>query len=83
MRADTGRLPASISPLIREITREYSMTTIINTHDMNSVLQIGEKVIFLTEGEKTWEGSKEEILDTDNKKLNEFVFASPVMKKIK
>jgi len=72
-----------IDKLIMEITREFKMTTIINTHDMNSVLEIGEKVIFIAGGEKTWEGSKEEILSTSNKKLNEFVFASPMMKKIK
>ncbi len=72
-----------IDELIQEITREYNMTTIINTHDMNSVLQIGEKVIFLSDGCLLWEGSKEEIMNTDNKKLNEFVFASPIMKKLK
>jgi len=72
-----------IDNLIREITREYNMTTIINTHDMNSVLQIGEKVVFLSNGEKFWEGSNEDVLNTDNKKLNEFVFASPMMKKIR
>ena len=72
-----------IDNLIREITREYNMTTIINTHDMNSVLQIGEKVIFLSNGEKSWEGSNEDVLNTDNKKLNEFVFAAPMMKKIR
>jgi len=72
-----------IDSLIHEITIEYNMTTIINTHDMNSVLQIGEKVIFLSEGAKVWEGTKEEILGTSNKKLNEFVFASPIMKKTK
>jgi len=72
-----------IDNLIREITREYNMTTIINTHDMNSVLQIGEKVVFLSNGEKLWEGSNEDVLIADNKKLNEFVFASPMMKKIR
>ena len=72
-----------IDQLIREITIEYNITTIVNTHDMNSVLQIGDKVIFLAEGKKYWEGTKEDILSTDNKKLNEFVFASPMMKKIK
>ncbi len=72
-----------IDNLIRDITREFNMTTIINTHDMNSVLEIGEKVLFLSEGEKIWEGNKEEILYTDNKKLNEFVFASPMMMKLK
>jgi phospholipid/cholesterol/gamma-HCH transport system ATP-binding protein len=72
-----------IDNLIHEITCEYNMTTIINTHDLNSVLEIGEKVIFISEGVKAWEGNKEEILKTDNKKLNEFVFASPMMKKLK
>lgn len=72
-----------IDNLIHEITSEYNMTTIINTHDLNSVLEIGEKVIFIHEGVKTWEGNKEEILNTDNNKLNEFVFASPMMKKLK
>lgn len=72
-----------IDDLIQEITHEYNMTTIINTHDMNSVLQIGERVTFLSEGKLTWEGTKEEIMKTDNKKLNEFVFASPIMKKLK
>jgi phospholipid/cholesterol/gamma-HCH transport system ATP-binding protein len=72
-----------IDNLIREITREFNMTTIINTHDMNSVLEIGDKVIFISEGKKTWEGSKEKIHTTDNKKLNEFVFASPMMKKLR
>ena len=72
-----------IDNLIREITREYNMTTIINTHDMNSVLEIGDNVLFISGGEIIWEGSKEDILDTDNKKLNEFVFASSIMQKIK
>jgi phospholipid/cholesterol/gamma-HCH transport system ATP-binding protein len=72
-----------IDKLIREITLDYNITTIVNTHDMNSVLQIGDKVIFLAEGKKSWEGTKEEILNTDNKKLNEFVFAQPVIKQIK
>lgn len=72
-----------IDNLIREITREYKMTTIINTHDMNSVLEIGDNVLFISGGEKLWEGSKEDILDTDNIKLNEFVFASSIMQKIK
>ena len=72
-----------IDDLIQDITREFNMTTIVNTHDMNSVLQIGDKIIFLAEGSLEWEGSKEEIMKTDNKKLNAFVFASPIMKKIK
>ena len=72
-----------IDELIREITMEFNMTTIINTHDMNSVLQIGDNVVFLANGRKHWEGSKEDIMGTGNKKLNEFVFASPIMQKIK
>lgn len=72
-----------IDNLIREITIEYNITTIVNTHDMNSVLEIGDKIIFLAEGKKYWEGSQEDILDTDNKKLNEFVFASTIMKQLK
>jgi phospholipid/cholesterol/gamma-HCH transport system ATP-binding protein len=62
-----------IDNLIKEITQEYNITTIINTHDMNSVLNIGDKVIFLYEGEKLWEGSSREILSADNPKVNNFV----------
>lgn len=72
-----------IDDLISEITHEYDITTVINTHDMNSVMEIGEKVIFIHEGRKEWEGSKEAILDADNKNLNDFVFASNFAKKIK
>lgn len=72
-----------IDNLIREITCEFNMTTIINTHDMNSVLEIGDYVIFISDGKINWEGSKEDILQTNNKTLNEFVFASPMMKKLK
>lgn len=72
-----------IDNLIREITVENHMTTIVNTHDMNSVMEVGDKILFLADGEKSWEGSKEEILHTDNKTLNDFVFASELMKKIK
>ena len=71
-----------IDNLIREITLEFNTTTIINTHDLNSVMEIGDHVIFLSEGEKCWEGSREDILHTDNKTLNDFVFASELMKKI-
>jgi len=72
-----------IDQLISEITHEYNMTTIINTHDMNSVMAIGEKVVFLYEGKKEWEGNRENILQSDNKALNDFVFASQMARMIK
>ena len=72
-----------IDDLISEITHEYNITTIVNTHDMNSVMEIGEKVVFIHEGLKCWEGTREEILDSDDKYLNDFVFASNFAKKIK
>ena len=65
-----------IDNLLSEITHEYGITTIVNTHDMNSVFEIGEKVIFIHEGHKEWEGTKEQILHTRNKALNEFLFTS-------
>ncbi|MCL2561085.1 MAG: ATP-binding cassette domain-containing protein [Rikenellaceae bacterium] len=70
-----------IDNLIREITEEYGMTTIVNTHDMNSVLEIGERVVFIYQGKAWWQGTKDNILDTDNKELNDFVFASQLAKK--
>lgn len=70
-----------IDNLIREITEEYNITTIINTHDMNSVMEIGEKIVFLYEGRKWWEGTRHEILHTENRELNEFVFASSMAKR--
>ena len=72
-----------IDDLISEITHEYNITTVINTHDMNSVMEIGEKVVFIHDGRKGWEGTREEILDTDDENLNDFVFASNFAKKIK
>jgi phospholipid/cholesterol/gamma-HCH transport system ATP-binding protein len=72
-----------IDNLIREITEEYQITTIINSHDMNSVLEIGHNVIFIHKGCKCWEGTKEEILQTDNEALNNFVFATNMAKQIK
>lgn len=72
-----------IDNLIEEITHEYNMTTVVNTHDMNSVFEIGEKIVFIHEGRKEWEGSKEEIAHTDNKNLNDFIFSSKLYKKIK
>ena len=70
-----------IDNLIREITEEYNITTIINTHDMNSVMEIGEKIVFIYEGHKWWEGSKEDILEADNRELSDFVFASAMAKR--
>ena len=72
-----------IDNLIKELTEEFNMTTIINTHDMNSVLEIGDKVTFIYEGHIEWEGSKDDILRSQNKHLDDFVFASELGKKIK
>ena len=72
-----------IDELIKEITEEYSMTTIVNTHDMNSVMMIGEKIIFLSDGKKCWEGSHREILDSDCTTLNDFVFANALAKQLR
>ena len=65
-----------IDKLIQNLTKEFQMTTIINTHDMNSVIEIGESVLFISKGEKEWVGTKNEILKTDSKKLNDFIFAN-------
>ena len=70
-----------IDNLIKEITEEYDITTIINTHDMNSVMEIGEKIMFIYYGKKWWEGTKSDILHSDNKELNDFVFASSMAKR--
>jgi phospholipid/cholesterol/gamma-HCH transport system ATP-binding protein len=72
-----------IDKLIREITVDFGITTVINTHDMNSVMEIGDHILFLSEGTKCWEGSSDEILTSGNNILNEFVFASELMKKFK
>ena len=72
-----------IDNLIHEITKEYNITTIINTHDMNSVMEIGEKIVYIHEGHKWWEGTKEEILHAENRELNDFVFASAMAKRAK
>jgi phospholipid/cholesterol/gamma-HCH transport system ATP-binding protein len=72
-----------IDELINELTEEYQMTTVIVTHDMNSVMGIGEYIIFLHNGQKWWEGSNHEIAHTDNKELNDFVFASKFMRAAK
>ena len=72
-----------IDNLIQEITQEYDITTLINTHDMNSVMEIGEKIVFLKEGELAWEGSKEEIFITDNQAVGDFVYASELFKNVR
>ncbi|MBL6611002.1 MAG: ATP-binding cassette domain-containing protein [Flavobacteriaceae bacterium] len=72
-----------IDDLIQEITREYDITTLINTHDMNSVMQIGEKIVFLKEGKLAWQGTKEEIFVTDNQAISEFVYASELYKNVR
>ena len=72
-----------IDDLIHDITKDYNMTTVINTHDMNSVMNIGEKIILIDEGEKAWEGNKDEVMTSSNKALNDFVFASELFKKVK
>jgi phospholipid/cholesterol/gamma-HCH transport system ATP-binding protein len=72
-----------IDDLIHNITTEYNMTTVINTHDMNSVMNIGEKIMFINQGEKAWEGTKEDIMTSTNKDLNDFVFASDLFKRVK
>jgi phospholipid/cholesterol/gamma-HCH transport system ATP-binding protein len=72
-----------IDELIKELTEEYSMTTIVNTHDMNSVMEIGEKIVFINEGAICWEGTKNEILRSDCEILNDFVFANALAKQLR
>ena len=72
-----------IDNLIHDITKEYNITTIINTHDMNSVMEIGEKIVYIHEGHKWWEGTKDDILQAENPELNDFVFASAMAKRAK
>jgi phospholipid/cholesterol/gamma-HCH transport system ATP-binding protein len=72
-----------IDNLIHEITVEYNITTVVNTHDMNSVMEIGEKIVFLKEGILAWEGSKNEIFKTDNEAVTDFVYSSNLFKKIR
>ena len=72
-----------IDDLIHSITIEYKMTTVINTHDMNSVMNIGDNIIFIKEGVKEWEGNKDQVINSTNKALNDFVFASDLFKKVK
>ena len=72
-----------IDNLIQEITDEYNIITVINSHDMNSVMEIGEKIVFLKDGLKAWEGSKETIFKTDNKVVTDFVYSSELFKKVR
>lgn len=73
----------TIDKLISEITKEYNMTTIINSHDMNSVFNIGDKIAFIHEGNLWWEGTKSDVLKADNKELNDFIFSTELTKRIK
>ena len=72
-----------IDNLLSEITKEFNITTIINTHDMNSVMGIGENIIFIYKGHKEWQGTKDDVMGATNKKLNDLVFASDLFRKVK
>ena len=72
-----------IDQLIQEITKEYNITTVINSHDMNSVIEIGENIIFLKNGKKLWQGTNKEILKTNSKHVQNFVYSSKLLKKLK
>ncbi|MDR0828662.1 MAG: ATP-binding cassette domain-containing protein [Prevotellaceae bacterium] len=72
-----------IDRLIEEITQEFDITTIVNTHDMNSIMEIGANIILINKGKKAWEGSKDTIFSSDNEALNDFVFASELFKNVK
>ncbi len=72
-----------IDELLRDITREYNITTVINTHDMNSVLGIGENIVFINKGHREWIGDMSQIYTSDNEALNDFVFATRLFKKVK
>jgi phospholipid/cholesterol/gamma-HCH transport system ATP-binding protein len=72
-----------IDALVSDITHEYNMTTIINTHDMNSVMGIGEKIVYIYKGNKEWEGTKDDIFTADNERLTNFIFASDLLRKVR
>ena len=72
-----------IDQLIHDITDEAGITTIVNTHDMNSVMNIGDNILFLANGELCWEGNKKDILNTDNSTLNDFLFSSEILRQVK
>jgi len=79
----TPKTAEVIDELISELTHKFQMTTVINTHDMNSVLQIGQKIAFINNGKLWWEGDNKEILKTENKELNDFVFSTELTRRIK
>lgn len=72
-----------IDRLLSDLTKKFNMTTVINTHDMNSVLEIGEKISFINKGKLWWEGNNNEVLKSDNQELNEFIFATSLTRRIK
>ncbi|HOP43113.1 MAG: ATP-binding cassette domain-containing protein [Flavobacteriales bacterium] len=72
-----------IDDLIKELTEEYNTTTIVVTHDMNSVMETGENIIFIHQGRKWWQGSRQELLNSDNTELNEFIYAGELMREVK
>jgi phospholipid/cholesterol/gamma-HCH transport system ATP-binding protein len=72
-----------IDQLIKEITHEYNITTVVNTHDMNSVMEIGENINYIHQGQLWWKGNNENVLNTDNKELNDFIFCSALTKRLK
>ena len=72
-----------IDKLIQDITQEYNICTVVNTHDMNSIMEVGDNIIFLKGGKKEWEGSRNEIFHADNEALNNFVFASQLYQEIR
>ena len=72
-----------IDELIHDITKEYGITTIVNTHDMNSVMNIGDNILFLSGGKLAWQGDKTQILNTDSKPLNNFLFSSEILRQVK
>ena len=72
-----------IDNLIQEITDEYNITTVINSHDMNSVMEIGEKIVFLKDGHKAWDGTNKNIFKTDNEVVTDFVYSSNLFKKVR
>ena len=72
-----------IDNLIKEITIEFDITTLVNTHDMNSVFEMGDNILFISEGEKCWEGNNTQVFFTQNKKLNAFIFATPFAKQVR
>lgn len=77
------RTSAVIDELIRNLTEEFNMTTVVITHDMNSVIEIGDNITYLYQGKVWWQGHKEQVLDTDNKELSEFIYASKLLKNLK